>query len=169
MNVQPITFDEAAKLVNNYHYLGKNKFMSVKRFGLFNDSLELIGAVVYQPLAAPQSAQSAFGLPRGNYPDLLEMARLVLNPTMNGKNYGSMLIGRSLKLLKREGIRAVISYADSTRHNGAIYQAANFGYYGLTAPKNDYLLPDGRPIQRGKTQGMGGHGCLDHESTVTFI
>jgi hypothetical protein len=111
---------------------------------------------VYAPLSVPNSAQSAFGLPRGNYKDLLEMSRLVLKPELNGKNYGSQLVGYSLRSLKKLKIRAVISYADSSRHIGAIYQACNFGYYGLTPQKNDFFFADGRKLTRGKSKGFEG-------------
>jgi GNAT superfamily N-acetyltransferase len=155
MIVEPISYAQAYELVSNFHYLGKTRFVSQYRYGLFNEG-ELVGAVVYQPLAAPNSATSAFGLPRGNYKEFVEMSRLVLNPNLNGQNYGSMLIGKSLRFLKKEGIKAVLSYADSSRHLGMVYQASNFGYYGLTAQKCDYQMPDGSIKQRGKTKGMGG-------------
>jgi len=155
LTVEPITYNNAYELVNAFHYLGSKRFMGQYVFGLIQD-LSVIGAVVYSPLSVPNSATSAFGLPRGNYPDLLEMSRLVLEPELNGKNYGSMLVGRSLRLLKQRGIRAVISYADSSRHNGAIYQACNFGYYGLTAPKADFYLMDGTQVTRGKVKGLDG-------------
>ena len=155
LTVEPITYNNAYELVNAFHYLGSKRFMGQHAFGLIQD-LKVIGAVVYSPLSVPNSATSAFGLPRGNYPDLLEMSRLVLEPELNGKNYGSMLVGRSLRMLKQREVRAVISYADSSRHNGAIYQACNFGYYGLTAPKTDFYLLDGTQVTRGKVKGLEG-------------
>jgi GNAT superfamily N-acetyltransferase len=155
LTVEPITYNNAYELVNAFHYLGSKRFMGQHAFGLIQD-LKVIGAVVYSPLSVPNSATSAFGLPRGNYPDLLEMSRLVLEPELNGKNYGSMLVGRSLRMLKQRGIRAVISYADSSRHNGAVYQACNFGYYGLTAAKADFYLLDGTQVTRGKVKGLEG-------------
>ena len=155
LTVEPITYSNAYELVNAFHYLGSKRFMGQYVFGLIQD-LTVIGAVVYSPLSVPNSATSAFGLPRGNYPDLLEMSRLVLEPELNGKNYGSMLVGRSLRLLKQQGIKAVISYADSSRHTGAIYQACNFGYYGLTALKSDFFLANGTQVSRGKVKGLDG-------------
>ena len=155
VHTDKINFSDAHSLVTNFHYLGKTRFICRYPYGLFIDD-QLVGAVVYQPLAVPNSAMSAFGLPRGNYDYLVEMGRLVLNPDYNGKNYGSMLISRSIKYLKAQNIKAVISYADSSRHLGAVYQAANFKYYGLTAPKKDYLMPDGKIKQRGLTKNLGG-------------
>jgi len=155
IRIEPISYNHAYELVNAFHYLGAKRFIGQHCFGLIN-GIQVIGAVVYSPLSVPNSAMSAFGLPRGNYPDLLEMSRLVLEPNLNGKNYGSMLVGRSLRLLKQRKIRAVISYADSSRHIGAIYQACNFGYYGLTTQKSDFYLSDGRKLSRGSTKGLEG-------------
>lgn len=153
--VQSIKYREAYDLVSSFHYLGKKRFIGQYCFGLFIEN-ELKGAVVYSPLSVPNSATSAFGLPRGNYPEFLEMSRLVLNPSLNGKNHGSYLIAQSLRQLKRNKIKAVISYADSSRHIGAVYQAANFTYHGLTPQKNDFFFADGRKLSRGKSKGFEG-------------
>lgn len=153
--IQPIKYREAYELVSQHHYLGNKRFIGQYCFGLYIES-ELQGAIVYSPLSVPNSATSAFGLPRGNYPEFVEMSRLVLNPALNGANYGSMLIARSLKLLKKLGIKAVISYADSSRHVGAVYQASNFTYHGLTPQKNDFFFADGRKLTRGKSKGFEG-------------
>jgi len=107
-------------------------------------------------LSVPNSATSAFGLPRGNYPEFLEMSRLCLEPTFNGKNFGSQLVGYSLRQLRKRGVKAVISYADSSRHIGAIYQACNFTYHGLSPQKNDFYFADGRKLSRGRAKGFDG-------------
>jgi hypothetical protein len=65
-------------------------------------------------------------------------------------------VGYSLRKLKKQGIKAVISYADSSRHVGAIYQACNFTYHGLTPQKNDFYFADGRKLSRGKSKGFEG-------------
>lgn len=155
LRVEPISYNHAYELVNAFHYLGSKRFIGQHAFGLIQD-IQVIGAVVYSPLSVPNSATSAFGFERGNYPNLLEMSRLVLEPELNGKNYGSMLVGRSLRILKQRGIRAVISYADSSRHIGSIYQACNFGYYGLTPQKSDFYFADGTKLSRGKSKGFAG-------------
>ena len=57
-------------------------------------------------------------------------------------------------------MRAIISYADSDLHNGGLYAAVNFKYYGLTAPKKDFFVkqPDGtfKKQSRGVTKGVEG-------------
>jgi hypothetical protein len=150
-----ISYASAHEIVSKYHYLGQTRFIGQFCFGLI-DGWEIVGAVVYSPLSVPNSAQSAFGFPRGSYPDLLEMSRMVLRPDLNGTNAGSKLIGYSLRALKKKNIRAVITYADSSRHYGAIYQACNFSYHGLTPQKNDFYFSDGRKLTRGKSKGFEG-------------
>jgi hypothetical protein len=156
VKIAPITKNEAHALVTKHHYLGSRKFMAKYCYGLFIDD-QLVGAVVYGGLSVPNTAQGAFGRIRGNYNDLAEMHRLVLDPSLNGANYGSQLVGRSLRSLKLAGIKAVISYADSSRHLGGIYQACNFIYCGLTKPKKDFMLSNGTIKQRGKVVGLEGH------------
>lgn len=152
---KPISYAEAYKLVSSYHYLGSKRFIGQYCYGIIKD-YQIVGAIVYSPLSVPNSALSAFGLPRGHYPDLLEMSRLVLLPDLNGKNIGSSFIAYSLRELKKKKIRAVISYADSDRHVGAIYQAANFSYHGLSPQKNDFILENGKKLSRGKSKGLKG-------------
>ena len=145
-----ISYDHAFEVVSAFHYLGKKRFIGQLAFGLI-DGIQVIGAVVYSPLSVPNSATSCFGLTRGNYPEFLEMSRLVLSPELNGGNAGSYLVGYSLRELKKRGIKAVISSADASRHFGAIYQACNFTYHGLTPQKNDFYYDDGKKkLTRGK-------------------
>ena len=151
-----ISYDHAYELVSAFHYLGKKRFLGQRAFGLI-DGIQVIGAVVYSPLSVPNSATSCFGLPRGNYPEFVEMSRLVLSPDLNGGNAGSYLVGYSLRQLKKKGIKAVISYADASRHFGAIYQACNFTYHGLTPQKNDFYYEGGtKKLSRGKASDKVG-------------
>jgi len=154
LHIRKIGHTEAKNLVRQFHYLGDTKFLHKERFGLYRDGL-LVGAAIYGGLSAPETAVSAFGLPRGNYPELLELHRLVLSPDTNGENCGSYLLGRSLRQLKKDGYRAVVSYADIELHVGFIYQATNFTYHGLTTKKCDFFI-DGIKQSRGTTRGKSG-------------
>jgi hypothetical protein len=53
-----------------------------------------------------------------------------------------------------------LTYADKDYHVGYVYQACNFKYYGLTAPKKDFfvLQSDGsfKKLQRGKCKHLQG-------------
>ena len=150
-----ITYKEAYSLVSEFHYLGKTRFIGQFCFGYLDDN-QLQAAVVYSPLSVPETPVGAFGLSRGHYDYLVEMSRMVMHPDLNGKNLGSQLIAFSLRELKKVGIKAVITYADSSRHVGAVYQAANFTYYGLSAAKKDFYLENGEKVTRGKVKGLKG-------------
>ena len=153
--IRQIDHKTAKTLVENYHYLGKTKFLNSVRFGLYENGT-LIGAAIFGGLSAPESAVSAFGLPRGNYPNLLELHRFVIAPSHNNNaNSGSYLLGGALRQLKKMRYRAVISYADATHHVGYLYQATNFTYHGLATAKKDFYI-DGVKQSRGPTKGKNG-------------
>lgn len=155
LHVREIDFSAAKRLVAQYHYLGETRFLHSRRFGLYSNG-ELVGAAIFGNLSAPETAKSAFGLPRGNYPSLLELHRFVMAPSHNNsRNAGSVLLGHALRSLKRERYRAVISYADADHHVGYLYQATNFTYHGLTAPKCDYFV-DNKKHSRGSVKNLNG-------------
>ena len=154
--VQIVPRADAAALLANYHYLGKKAFIGVYIFGLFVDGV-LVGACSFSPPSAPETVVGAFGLARHEQSTVFELSRFVLSAAHNGKNYGSMLLGRAIRLLKQlVKVDAIITYADSERHVGALYQATNFHYCGLTTPKKDFYLPCGKLQSRGKTKGVAG-------------
>src|SRR5579859_4307383 len=153
--VRRISLQEMRSLVEPFHYLGKKRFRASFCFGLFMDSI-LVGGIAFHGISAPETAVGAFGLQRTEQDGLWEIGRLVLRPESNGKNLGSFLIGRAIKLLKKETtVRAVITYAEAPRHNGGVYRASNFTYCGLSNPKCDFYVY-GVKQERGKTKGIVG-------------
>jgi GNAT superfamily N-acetyltransferase len=142
-------------LVKKFHYLGKKPFRASYSYGLFINNY-LIGAMCFHCISAPETAVGAFGLERTDQKGLWEIGRLVIRPEFNGKNYGSFLISHSIKLLrKKTNVRAIITYAESPRHNGGIYRASNFTYCGLTSPKSDFFV-NGKIQERGTTKDIDG-------------
>lgn len=146
----------AYEFVKKYHYLGGAKFFSVLNYGLFyKKTNELVGVAVF---ACPQGISTLkgwFNLPNQDK-SIMELTRLTMLPELNHTNATSYLLGNSLKLLKREMIRAVITLAQSDRHVGSIYQVCNFKYYGLTDKKTDFYTADGRVNPRGATKDIQG-------------
>lgn len=138
--VKEITKKEAKDIVKEYHYLGNKDFLFYKAFGLFNDKDELIGASTFGRTNGISSLKGWFGLSNSvdESTGFYELNRLVLSSEYNGKNYGSFLLGRSLRMLKKLGVKAVISLADSSKHTGYVYQACNFSYHGKTSRKTDF-------------------------------
>jgi len=154
LHIQRITHAEAKDFLARYHYLGTKPFRCGEAFGLFGR--ELLGVAVYHGLSVPETAVGAFGLKRDEQDWLWELGRLALKSGYNGGVLGSYLIRRSIMLLRKQRpVRAVIAYADSSRHLGAVYQAAGFTYGGLTAPRRDFYV-NGRIRERGKTKGVRG-------------
>ena len=169
-SISPIGKKEAAELLLKYHYLKDHSqgFKSGYNYGLFREtelpsSEALLGVCIFTGLPVPEVAQSAFGLNRDEQEGLFELSRLCLHPSVQGteKNLATWFVARCLRKLRRTTqVRAVLSYADADFHQGTLYKAANFQYYGLTDPKKDFWIKqeDGTFVKhsRGKMSGLEG-------------
>jgi len=160
--IVPITTSQAAVLLNKYHYLGDKPFRHSIIYGMVPDNRVLgdptvSGALVFQKVSAPETVVGAFGLKRDDQDGIFELGRLVMHPSLNGGNYTSWFVSKSIRLLRRSRkVRAIISYADSSAgHLGSIYRACNALYCGTTTPKKDFYI-DGKIQERGKTKGVAG-------------
>lgn len=151
-----ISKKEAKKLIVDYHYLGEKDFLCSYAYGLkFKDDNELLGVAVFGSVGGSVTLKGWFGFDNTTT-NILELTRLVMNPVLNNTNATSFLLSNSIKRLKKEGIKAIISLADSSRHIGYIYQACNFNYYGLTSKKTDFYCADGRLNPKGSTKNLQG-------------
>ncbi len=130
ISVNEIQSWECEQWVLHKHYAKRLPPISYA-YGLFDDK-ELIGVVTY---GSPPSRQLCLGICGLEYVDMvLELNRLVLAD--NEKNYASILVGRSLRLLPKPHI--VVSFADTGHgHVGYVYQATNWLYTGLSMKRND--------------------------------
>lgn len=129
----------AYNFIRKYHYLGDAKFFSKYAYGLFHkDSDIMMGVATFSNPQGNVTLKGWFGLDNSDQ-TVLELSRLCVLPELNGTNATSYLLGNSLRLLRKEGIRAVITLADDSRHNGSIYQVCNFKYFGLTDKKSDFF------------------------------
>lgn len=151
--IMEISKDLAYEFVRDYHYLGDAVFLSKYQFGLWCEGM-LVGVATYANPQGRSTLQGWFGLDNDDQ-SVVELTRLCMLPKLNGTNATSYLLGNSMRMLKQYGVRAVITLADSGRHNGAIYQVCNFHYYGLSDQKNDYFI-GGKKITRGKVKNRGG-------------
>ena len=113
-------------------------------------STPILGAVHF---AYPRASGRLYGYPTL---ELLELARLYLEPLPDGsnpKNMASMVLGAALRRVQRDWQtryphmpqpKAVVSWADSTLHDGTIYRAANFARVpGLTVGKRSVTRKTG--------------------------
>ena len=160
--IKKISKCDTEDILKKFHYLSKQgfSFRSGFNYGLFIED-KLIGVAVFHTLSVPETAKGCFGLQRNEQQGLYELGRLALDPEEYEPNLTSWFLSRAIKMLRKETeVRAILSYADSRYHNGYIYQATNFKYYGLTDPKKDFwiLQEDGtyKKHQRGKIKGLQG-------------
>ena len=100
---------------------------------------------------------------RNEQDGLFELSRFVLHPQHQQKehNLASWFLARSVRfLIRQQPVRAVLSYADTAHHNGTLYKACNFDYYGLSDKKSDFWFrqKDGsfKKHSRGTTKGLDG-------------
>lgn len=159
-----ITKGECAQLLLPYHYLSSisKGFKSGINYGLWAGDV-LVGVCIFTGLPVAELAVGCFGLDRKEQEGLYELSRLCLHPEhqRHAHNLASWFLSRCLKLLKKHNrCRAVLSYADTAYHQGTVYAACNFKYYGMTASKKDFWIEQADGIyvkhSRGKTKGVLG-------------
>lgn len=153
--IKEIEKNKGYSFIKEYHYLKDAKYFSMYNYGLFIDN-ELVGVATFSLPQGNVALKGWFGL--GNdKKDILELSRLCVLPNLNGSNATSYLLSNAIKKLKTQnGIRAVITLADSSRHVGSIYQVCNFEYFGLTDSKKDFYRYDGKKNPRGSTKTTNG-------------
>lgn len=155
---------ECEGLLTKYHYLTNisRGFKSGKNFGLIYNE-KVVGVCIFTGLPVPELAKSMFGLNRDEQDGIYELSRLVLHPDhqFSEHNLAGWFVARSIKMLRADNnVRSILSYADNDHHNGTVYRAIGFEYYGLTAPKSDFWLEqdDGTFLKhnRGTVKGRKG-------------
>jgi hypothetical protein len=164
--------EEIKELLYTYHYLKDESkdFKSGFNYGLYRNSFTdilniggCLGACIFTGLPVPEIAVGAFGLQRNQQEGIYELSRLCIHPDLQKEEYNitSWFVSRCIRRFKKDAtVRAILSYATSSRHTGAIYRACNFTYYGLTDKKSDFWIkqPDGSFVKhsRGPTKGLDG-------------
>lgn len=109
-----LSAEEARWLLSQTHYLGDVPAATTHRFGaFFRDKLDCVAT--YGPCHAPRLPKS-----------YIELSRL----TSRGLGTPlSKFLAEGLRVLKREGVPAVLTWADpAAGHHGGIYQATNWVY-----------------------------------------
>jgi hypothetical protein len=160
---------EVKDLLNTFHYLkdeSKDFKVSPYSYGLYRNSVTdvlhiggPVAACIFTNLPVPEIAVGAFGLQRHEQEGLYELSRLCVHPDVQREEYNitSWFVSRCIKRFKKDAnVSAILSYADSSRHNGIIYRACNFKYYGLSDSKKDFYYADGTKHSRGSIKGVEG-------------
>jgi hypothetical protein len=135
--------------VLNHHYSGT--YPAARwRFGLYR-SAQLVGVAVFSHPCNDAVLTSVFP---GQATDSTELGRFVLldDVPANGETW---FLSRAFDLLKRKGVRGVVSFADpvprqsadgtvtTPGHVGTIYQAFNGVYLGRGTARTLRVLPSG--------------------------
>ena len=166
--IDKVCKEEIKDLLYTFHYLKDESkdFKSGFNYGLyrntFTDVLRVggcLGACIFTGLPVPEIAVGAFGLERNQQDGIYELSRLCIHPDIQKEEYNitSWFVSRCIKRFRKDArVRAILSYADSSRHDGIIYRACNFRYYGLTDSKKDFYYADGTKHSRGSVRGADG-------------
>ncbi len=154
----------AATILLTHHYLKdiSKGFKSGYNYGLFKGTV-LVGIIIFTGFPVPELVKGLFGLERNDQNGFFELSRLCLIPEVQSgeHNLASWFVSKSIRLLKNETyVRAILSYADSEFHQGTVYKACNFKYYGLTSARSDFWVRQASGAftkqSRGKTKGIIG-------------
>ncbi len=162
--VKRISKKTAAPILETYHYLKdiSKGFKSGFNYGCYFGEA-LVGVIIFSGFPVPELAKGMLGLARHEQGGLFELSRLCIVPDIQKTehNIASWFVAKSIALLKQEAnVRVILTYADAGYHNGTVYAACNFTYYGLSAPKSDFffLNDDGTYTKhsRGTVKGRRG-------------
>ena len=166
--IERVTKKELESLLLTYHYLKDESktYKSGFNYGLyrntFTDVLRIgncLGACIFTGLPVPEIAVGAFGLQRHEQEGIYELSRLCIHPDVQKEEYNitSWFVSRCIRRFRTDvKVKAILSYADSKHHDGIIYRACNFKYYGLTDKKKDFYYSDGTKHSRGSIKGSDG-------------
>jgi len=128
VEVRRVSVKEIRRAIVTGHYSGVMPDATQEAFGAYQDEV-LIGAAAYGPGGNSKTFGAVIeGFDSSNARELI---RLWVHPDAP-TNTASFIIGRSLRLLP-EQVGLVVTFADSGQnHQGAIYQATNFFYLGMS-------------------------------------
>lgn len=171
--IDKVCKNDVKNLLYTYHYLkdeSKDFKFSKYSYGLYKSSFtdvlrigDCVGVCIFSGLPVPEIVVGAFGLERTQQEGLFELSRLCIHPDVQKSEYNitSWFVSKCIKRFRRETkVKAILSYADSTHHDGIIYRATNFKYYGLTDSKSDFWIQqsDGSFIKhsRGSIKNLKG-------------
>jgi len=162
--IQKIEKSVCAEILLKYHYLKdiSKGFKSGFNYGLFKEN-DCVGVIIFTGFPVPELSKGMLGLERSDQSGLFELSRLCLVPDIQQieHNLASWFVSKAIKMLRKDtNVRVILSYADSEYHQGTIYKACNFDYYGLSALKKDFWIKkaDGSFIKhsRGSVKGIDG-------------
>ena len=143
-SIKKVSKAECAAILLTHHYLKdiSKGFKSGFNYGLVKDGV-CVGVVIFTGFPVPELAKGMLGLARDDQNGLFELSRLCLLPEVQQQehNLASWFVSRAIRALRKEtAVRVVLSYADADFHQGIVYSACNFNYYGMTETKKDFWV-----------------------------
>lgn len=127
-NIKIAEWPDAKNLLMRFHYQGCGRAgLSIGAYD--NDKLTAV-ATFCRPMRQETATKQNIA-----YSDILELARLVINPSYQSRNFASWFLSRAVKLLaKNNECKMLIAFADPTfGHVGIIYKSSNWKYDGTTS------------------------------------
>lgn len=143
-SIKKVSKAECAAILLKHHYLKdiSKGFKSGFNYGLIKDGV-CVGVVIFTGFPVPELAKGMLNLARDDQDGLFELSRLCLLPEVQQQehNLASWFVSRAIRALRKEtAVRVVLSYADADFHQGTVYSACNFKYYGMTETKKDFWI-----------------------------
>lgn len=128
---------EANTFLSSFHYLGRTNRCKYA-YGAYLYG-ELIAVAVFGSLVRQNITKSK----------AIELVRLCRHPHFYNRNLMSKFLSWSCKEIKKLKIyNTIVSYADTTIHEGTIYKACNWIDEGLCQPDYQYISDAGVPMHK---------------------
>lgn len=158
LHIRCISYNDTKPFLLDIHYARRMPCIQYA-YGLFK-GVDMIGCITYGQPASPFLCMGIAG--KQNQHNVLELNRLVILPEYNGQNYGSYLVGNTLKRLPNRTF--VVSYADwgGWHHIGYVYQATNWLYTGLTKARTDKFSESGHSRHYKKSENRRTYRTAKH-------
>lgn len=157
--IDDISQHDAKRFVSEYHYSGGCSNTSVYRHGLI---CAKGGSLLGVALWLPPTRVAAESVNRDDWRRVLSLSRLAVHPDV-GKNGASLLLGGSIRIIKREGKwKSLVTYADDFMgHTGRIYLATNWQYVGHMKGSPRWEDANGRQVSRKSTKSRSNQQMKD--------
>ena len=129
------SFPAAKFACQHWHYSGTIPRGRLVKIGVYERGT-FIGCIIFSP-GANNHLGNIIGL---SQTECCELTRVALR---SHSSQVSRMVAIAIRMLRQNspGLRAIISFADPDQgHNGAIYQAGNWIYTGITRPQRECMI-----------------------------
>jgi hypothetical protein len=168
LTVAEIDYATAKEVIVQNHYSHKwNTAFGTDCFGIYAKG-QMLGVAVYGHAMNPKAWKSITSISDNQ---CIELNRFWIDDQL-GKNTETWFLSKTFSLLKQKNFRLIQSFADGRLGVGTIYQAANFGYYGLhktlfhQTEKNE-MLHDAKFTDTARGSGMVWRNILHAEKNLS--